>query len=90
MAWVKLRLINDAPEFSDQLVYQKHGGKSGCIDCCESVPVNLFGAVDTSIYCINDGNMPYTIYYSVNGGAYFGTKTVVTVPFDTTELLVVY
>ena len=89
-SWVKLRFINTVPSFSDHLRYIKQLGKVDCQDCCSKDEQNYFGALDTAIYCINDGNTLYSYFYEVAFTANQGIKSVTTVPFDTTEIYLNY
>lgn len=89
-SWVKLRFVNLAPEATDELKYIRQNGKSGCAECCYGGEQFLYGAVDTTIYCINDGNTTYSYYYWVLNTQNNGPKSIVTQPFDTVELLLNY
>ncbi|NDB34403.1 MAG: carboxypeptidase regulatory-like domain-containing protein [Flavobacteriia bacterium] len=51
---------------------------------------HLYGAVDTSIYCINDGNFPYAIEYAVYNSSNSGILSEISTPFDTTLILLAY
>lgn len=92
MSWAKLRFTNSFPQPGEELHYHKQLGKEGCVECCPTGNQILVGAVDTAIYCINDGNTDYSYFYTVVGSANpnQGVKTVTTVPFDTTELILNY
>lgn len=89
-SWAKLTFINDNPLPGDHLYYIKQDGKEGCDECCPDTEQHLYGAVNTSIYCINDGNTNYSYYYSVVGTLDQDIKSVLTVPFDTTEIILHY
>ncbi|HLP54466.1 MAG TPA: carboxypeptidase-like regulatory domain-containing protein [Fluviicola sp.] len=89
-SWVKLRFINLQPDAADELKYIRQNGKSGCVECCYGGDQYLYGAVDTAIYCINDGNTTYGYYYWVLNTPNNGPKSIVTVPFDTVELVLNY
>lgn len=89
-SWVKLHFVNLNPLPTDQLKYIRQNGKSGCAECCDDGEHYLYGDVDTSIYCINDGNTTYGYYYWVLNTQINGPKSIVTVPFDTVELLLNY
>lgn len=89
-SWVKLRFVNLNPLPTDELQYIRQNGKSGCEECCPGGDQFLIGAVDTAIYCINDGNTTYGYYYWVLNTQNNGPKSIVTVPFDTVELLLNY
>ena len=91
MSWVKLHFVNVAPSFSsDEIRFQRTVGKSNCESCCPSGETSIFGIVDTSIYCINDGNTSYSYSYTIAGTSIIGDKTAVTTAFDTTEILLNY
>lgn len=87
-AWVKLRFINTDP--GTNLKYIRQNGKSGCEECCASGEQFLYGAVDETIYCINDGNYTYGYYYWILSTPDNGPMSVVTPAFDTTELILNY
>lgn len=89
-SWVRLRFLNENPSDLDELRYIKQQGKVSCTECCPSDYVYLSGAVDTSIYCINDGNTVYSYMYSVLNTTNTGILSVTTVPFDTTEIYLAY
>lgn len=89
-AWVKLRFINGTPSGSDILNYTKMEGKSGCQECCEDDQTSITNVNDTSIYCINDGNFSYSYSYLHVGTSNFGEKSAVTIPYDTTEIVLNY
>ena len=90
LSWVKLRFFNQSPLSNDILKYNKNVGKSDCIECCPDGDVFLYGAVDTTIYCYNDGNTTYSYFYIVEGTADQGYKSATTVAFDTTEIFLNY
>jgi len=89
-SWIQLRIINNNPNANDHLQYIRQLGKSNCEGCCEGGMQHLYGAVDTSIYCINDGNMPYSIEYAVYNTSNSGILNQVSAPFDTTILWLIY
>lgn len=89
-SWVKIHLLNQSPQPGDQLVYIKQQGKTGCEECCQSGTQYFQGAVDTTFYCINDGNTTYSFLYSISGTSTSEILGVVTVPFDTTEIYLPY
>ncbi len=89
MAWAKLRFINQVPsDVTDVLKYTQTEGKTGCDICCSSGEHILNGIIDTTIYCVNDGNTNYTYTY-LNGNTP-GIKSANTIAFDTTEILLIY
>ncbi len=89
-AWVKLVFFNSSPMPGDQLKYIKQAGKEGCAECCSDAEQLLNGPVNTSIYCINDGNTDYSYYYWVLGTGNQGLKSAYTTPFDTVEINLTY
>jgi len=89
-SWAKLRFINSNPLAGDVFSYIKQQGKANCPECCSITENIYYGALDTTIYCINDGNTVYSYFYSVSGTSNQGVKSAVTVAFDTTEILLNY
>lgn len=89
-AWVALRFINSNPIFSDHLQYIKQEGLQGCAECCPNAQQDYYGALDTTIYCINNGNEMYSLYYYILGTSNQGQLSANCVPFDTTEILLNY
>lgn len=86
-SWVRLHFVSDGTKV---IKYYKQGGKNGCTECCPTGEIQLDNIIDESVYCINDGNTLYKIFYDVQGTTNNGTLQVNTVPFDTTELLISY
>lgn len=89
-SWVGLRFINQNPIPNDQLKYIKQEGKENCSECCSDTEQNYYGAIDTTIYCVNDGNTNYSYYYWIIGSTNQGLKVAYTIPFDTVEIVLVY
>ena len=89
-AWAKLHFVNNSGDPADVLQYIKQEGKVNCAECCADGDQYLYGAVDTTIYCINDGNAEYKYYYWVHGSSNQGAKSVMTTAFDTVEILLNY
>ncbi|NBX38039.1 MAG: carboxypeptidase regulatory-like domain-containing protein [Flavobacteriia bacterium] len=89
-SWIRLRIVNTNPNVSDQMQFIRQLGKSGCDACCIGGMQHFYGAVDTSIYCINDGNFPYSIEYAVYNTSNTGILSEITLPFDTTTLYLTY
>lgn len=88
-AWVRITLTNNAPLSTDQLDYTKQSGKVNCLECCAAEPVSYYGALDTTFYCVNDGNTIYSFLYSATGiGS--GIKSITTTAFDTVNLSLSY
>lgn len=89
-AWVKIHLLNQNPQLGDQLIYIKQQGKSECEECCTGGTHYFNGAIDTTFYCINDGNTTYSFLYSISGTSNSAILDVITSPFDTAEIYLPY
>ncbi len=90
MAWAKLTFHNQNPSGADHFQYIKQNGKANCPECCPTTYQDYYGSLDTSIYCINDGNTNYSYLYWVLGTSTQGTQTVYTTAFDTVEVVLNY
>lgn len=86
-SWARLHFVSDGTK---TIKYFKQAGKNGCAECCPGGETQLSNITDYSVYCINDGNTSYQIFYDVQGTTNNGTLSVTTVPFDTTEILISY
>ena len=89
-SWAKIRLINSSPLGSDHLQITKQTGKSDCTECCDNNVIDFYGAIDTTYYCINDGNTIYSYFYSVLGTPAQGILSANTVAFDTIQISLTY
>lgn len=90
-AWVKLTFKNTiSPSSSDEFKFIKQQGKEGCSECCSDTEQFLYGIVDTSIYCINNGNDYYSYLYFKLNTTSSGSMETQTVAFDTTEIILNY
>lgn len=90
-SWVKLRFINEEPSLgSDALVFSVQQGKKDCSECCGHTEHTLYGKVDTTFICINDGNTVYSYYYRIFNNTDQGIKDIVTIPFDTVTIIKTY
>jgi hypothetical protein len=89
-SWAKLRFVNSSPQSGDILTYIKQEGKANCPECCATSESIFYGALDTTIYCINDGNTIYSYFYTVSGTTNQGIKSISTIAFDTTEIILNY
>ena len=90
MSWAKLTFHNLNPADSDHLQYIKQSGKNGCTECCPTSYQDYYGSLDTSIYCINDGDTDYSYFYWAIGTSDQGSRTVFTAAFDTSEVILNY
>lgn len=86
-SWARVHFVSDGTK---TIKYYKLAGKNGCAECCPGGEMQLVNATDYSVYCMNNGNTEYTVFYDVQGSSNNGTLTVNTVPFDTTEILINY
>ena len=66
-----ITLLNENPEPTDILSYTKQEGLQDCPECCPSDEQIFYGDLDTTIYCINNGNEAYSVLYSI-----FSSNTV--------------
>jgi ribosomal protein S27E len=89
-SWARLHFKNIDPKPEDQLRFMKQQGKVSCNECCPTDYQYIYGASDTSIYCINDGNTIYSFIYAVIGTQNQALKSILTIPFDTTEIYLEY
>lgn len=89
-AWVGLTFINQNPSTSDVLRYFLQEGKTGSEGCMPEGDQFLYGAVDTTLFFLNDGNEVFSYYYVVQGTGNQGVKFTNTPPFDTTYLVLNY
>lgn len=88
MSWAKVHLKTFNP--SGHLIVLKTKGKSNCPDCCPGGDMEFWGTLDTTFYCINDGNTIYEYKYYDLGGSTNGFINASTVAFDTTDLTLIY
>ncbi|WP_343633528.1 carboxypeptidase-like regulatory domain-containing protein [Fluviicola sp.] len=86
-SWARIHFVSDGTK---TIKYYKQVGKNGCTECCPSGEMQLANVTDYSVYCINNGNTQYQVFYDVQGTSNNGTLSVNTVPFDTTEILISY
>lgn len=85
-AWAGLHFVTT--NSSSVLKFTRQQGKSGCDECCLPGETVISGAIDTILYCPNDGNSIYSYSYVANG--VFGVKQVTTVAFDTSYVTLTY
>ena len=85
-SWAGLHFVTT--NSSSSLTYIRQAGKSGCEECCPTSEQSIVGAIDTIIYCPNDGNTVYR--YSYHANSFFGIKEVTTAAFDTTIVTLSY
>jgi hypothetical protein len=90
MSWAKIHFKNINPLPSDHFRYIKQEGLAACLSCCPSSTQNFYGPLDTTFYCINNGNTNYSLYYWEMNTSNNGLKSVLTNAFDTTLIEVIY
>lgn len=88
-AWVKFHVSNVGGAATDVIEYIREEGKINCAECCPGGYRYYYGAIDTTFYCVNDGNAVYSGYYWAAGGS-SGPVWVETPPFDTVEININY
>ena len=89
-AWVGITLLNENPESTDILTYTKQDGLQDCMECCPSDEQVFYGELDTTIYCINNGNEAYSLLYNVFGTSTIDIVSQNTPPFDTSYINITY
>jgi hypothetical protein len=89
-SWIGIQLQNDNPENSDHFRYIKQEGLENCDACCPNTEQNFYGAQDTTIYCINNGNEVYSLFYWVIGTATSNLVSINTAAFDTSYVNISY
>lgn len=90
-AWVRFHISNPGGDPSDELEYIREEGKIGCEECCPGGYRYYYGAVDSTFYCVNDGNAVYSGYYWASGtSSNSGPVWVQTPPFDTVDITINY
>lgn len=90
MAWAKIHFKNNNPLPLDHFRYIKQEGLAACLSCCPTTTQNFYGALDTTFYCLNNGNTTYSIYYWEMNTNNSGLKSTNTTAFDTTLIEVIY
>ncbi|MDB9806117.1 hypothetical protein N8328_05070 [Crocinitomicaceae bacterium] len=89
-SWVNLIFHNVNGDSSTELKYIKTAGKQGCTECCPTTYQSLYGLVNDTITCINDGNGYYGYNYEIVGTNVLDTRTVQTPAFETAEIILNY
>ncbi|MFM8963503.1 MAG: hypothetical protein ACKOGD_06640 [Sphingomonadales bacterium] len=90
MSWAKIHFKNNNPVPMDHFRYIKQEGLAACLSCCPATTQNFYGPLDTTFYCVNNGNTTYSIYYWEMNTNNSGLKTTNTIAFDTTLIEVIY
>lgn len=90
MSWAKIHFKNNNPSALDHFRYIKQDGLAACLSCCPASAQDFYGALDTTFYCLNNGNTTYSLYYWELNTPNSGLKSVNTTAFDTTLIEVLY
>ena len=90
MAWAKIHFKNLNPTPTDHFRYIKQEGLAACLSCCPSTTQNFYGPLDTTFYCLNNGNTIYSLFYWEMNTPNNGQKSTFTTAFDTTDIEVIY
>ena len=85
-----ITLLNENPEPTDILSYTKQEGLQDCAECCPSDEQIFYGDLDTTIYCINNGNEAYSILYNIFSSNTVDIISQTTPPFDTAYINITY
>ena len=90
-SWTKFILKNNfSPESGDELKIQKVLGKTDCEECCANETTYYLGNVDTVVICPNDGGTNMKIFWWVNGNELNGEELILNIPFDTSNVTIIY
>ncbi len=89
-AWAKIHFKNINPVASDHFRYIKQEGLAACDECCPITTQNFYGPLDTTFYCLNNGNSIYSLFYWEMNTNNNGLKSANTSAFDTTLIEVIY
>ncbi|MDP4595974.1 MAG: hypothetical protein NWS92_03275 [Crocinitomicaceae bacterium] len=90
MAWAKIHFKNLNPIPTDHFRYIKQEGLAACASCCPSTTQDFYGPLDTTFYCLNNGNTTYSLFYWEMNTSNNGQKSTFTTAFDTTLIEVIY
>lgn len=89
-SWAKIHFKNLNPSNLDHFRYIKQEGLAACLSCCPITAQDFYGALDTTFYCINNGNTNYSIFYWELNTPNSGLETTYTPAFDTSLIEVIY
>ena len=87
-ATIHFKNLNPHPP--DHFRYIKQEGLAACASCCPSTTQDFYGALDTTFYCLNNGNTTYSLFYWEMNTPNNGQKSTFTTAFDTTLIEVIY
>lgn len=89
-SWAKIHFKNLNPTPTDHFRYIKQEGLAACASCCPSTTQDFYGPLDTTFYCLNNGNTTYSLFYWEMNTSNNGQKSTFTTAFDTTLIEVIY
>jgi hypothetical protein len=89
-SWAKIHFKNLNPNPTDHFRYIKQEGLAACASCCPSTTQDFYGPLDTTFYCLNNGNTTYSLFYWEMNTSNNGQKSTFTTAFDTTLIEVIY
>ncbi len=87
-SWV--RMIFHNPDDDQDLKVIRTNGITGCSECCTWTEMYFYGTTDSTVYCINNGNTEYSYHWYLLGTQSHDEQSVITVPFDTTDIVFNY
>jgi len=89
-SWAKIHFKNLNPSLVDHFRYIKQEGLAACLSCCPITAQDFYGALDTTFYCLNNGNTNYSIFYWELNTPNSGQEATYTPAFDTSLIEVIY
>ncbi len=89
-AWARLIFVHQAGNANAELQYTKTDGKQDCAECCPKSTQSLFGFVNDTVICVNDGNTFYSYNYSIVGTPTLNSMQCYTPAFDTGQVILNY
>lgn len=90
-SWMKFVITNTgSAAATDECKIYKSDGKVNCNECCSQGFSYFYGDIDTTFYCVNDGNTNYGFSYTIVQTGQNSTENFVTDAFDTTEFVISY
>lgn len=91
ISWVKIHLQNvDTVNNYDEFIYQKIDGSTDCEGCCPNIELHFYGALDTTFFCVAEGNRSFSYYYELRNSTTLGNEQKITIPFDTISFETTY
>ncbi len=82
-SWVRIHATGNGTK---TIRYFQQEGLMNCDECCPTGDQFLYNVIDDNVYCINNGNSTYGLYYFVLDSTINGPASIVTTPFDTVTI----